>query len=323
MVMPPLFRRCADADRRALRLGSAGLLRRSLPVSSPGWWLSSALRDWCSAPDAGWWCKVAESIRSRGLSHPHRPRSAASWPIGPASAERRHVGGRWWSSSRSTRSLPTSPSSVVVFDLRQSALVFALANICFALADTIFGQLDTIPSYLRLGRLEVLLVRPMPLLPQLVTSEVQMRRLGRLAVGVLIFLIVLPEPTSAIPPAPSTCWWSPRSSERRSMAPSSPQPAACSFSSTAASSPRHSFTAAATRGPAARCVDHADPHPVHFCLSGDRYRVPSVVVDHGPPGPRSLPAWLGWFAPVFAVWAWLLAWLAWRAGIRRFTGAGG
>ena len=23
------------------------------------------------------------------------------------------------------------------------------------------------------------------------------------------------------------------------------------------------------------------------------------------------------------VWAWLLAWLAWRAGIRRFTGAGG
>ena len=78
-------------------------------------------------------------------------------------------------------------------DLRQSALVFALANICFALADTIFGQLDTIPSYLRLGRLEVLLVRPMPLLLQLVTSEVQMRRLGRLAVGVLIFLIVLPE----------------------------------------------------------------------------------------------------------------------------------
>jgi ABC-2 type transport system permease protein len=43
----------------------------------------------------------------------------------------------------------------------------------------------------------------------------------------------------------------------------------------------------------------------------------------GLPGPRFLPAWLGWFAPVFAAWAWLLAWLAWRAGIRRFTGAGG
>src|SRR4029453_16545961 len=77
-------------------------------------------------------------------------------------------------------------------DLKQSALVFALGNMGFALADTIFGQLDTIPSYLRLGRLEVLLVRPMPLLLQLVTSEVQMRRLGRLAVGVLIVVIVLP-----------------------------------------------------------------------------------------------------------------------------------
>src|SRR4030095_8324362 len=77
-------------------------------------------------------------------------------------------------------------------DLRQSALVFALANMAFALADTIFGQLDTIPSYLRLGRLAFLLARPLPRLLQLVTSDVQMRRLGRLAVGVLIVAIVLP-----------------------------------------------------------------------------------------------------------------------------------
>ena len=50
--------------------------------------------------------------------------------------------------------------------------------------------------------------------------------------------------------------------------------------------------------------------------------LPSLLIM-GLPGPRFLPAWLGWFAPAFAVWAWLLAWLAWRAGIRRFTGAGG
>ena len=30
-----------------------------------------------------------------------------------------------------------------------------------------------------------------------------------------------------------------------------------------------------------------------------------------------LPSWLGWFAPLFAVWAWVLALLAWRAGIRK------
>ena len=42
--------------------------------------------------------------------------------------------------------------------------------------------------------------------------------------------------------------------------------------------------------------------------------LPSLLIL-GLPGPAFLPSWLGWFAPVFAVWAWLLALLAWRAGI--------
>jgi len=50
--------------------------------------------------------------------------------------------------------------------------------------------------------------------------------------------------------------------------------------------------------------------------------LPALLIM-GLEGPKFLPAWLGWFAPLFAVWAWLLAWLAWRAGMRRFTGAGG
>jgi ABC-2 type transport system permease protein len=50
--------------------------------------------------------------------------------------------------------------------------------------------------------------------------------------------------------------------------------------------------------------------------------LPALLIM-GLPGPEFLPAWLGWFAPLFAAWVWLLAWLAWRAGMRRFTGAGG
>jgi viologen exporter family transport system permease protein len=50
--------------------------------------------------------------------------------------------------------------------------------------------------------------------------------------------------------------------------------------------------------------------------------LPALLIM-GLEGPEFLPAWLGWFAPLFAAWAWLLAWLAWRAGLRRFTGAGG
>jgi ABC-2 type transport system permease protein len=77
-------------------------------------------------------------------------------------------------------------------DFRQAALVFALANIAFSLADLVFGQLDGMPTNIRLGRLEVMLVRPMPLLAQLITSDFQLRRLGRVAVGVVIAAIALP-----------------------------------------------------------------------------------------------------------------------------------
>jgi ABC-2 type transport system permease protein len=50
--------------------------------------------------------------------------------------------------------------------------------------------------------------------------------------------------------------------------------------------------------------------------------LPSLLIL-GLDGPPLLPSWLGWCGPVFALWAWLLAWVAWRSGIRRFTGAGG
>jgi ABC-2 type transport system permease protein len=210
-------------------------------------------------------------------------------------------------------------------DLRQSAMVFALGNMAFALADTIFGQLDTIPSYLRLGRLEVLLVRPMPLLLQLITSEVQLRRLGRLAVGILIVLIVLPGLDLSY--TAGTVYL-------LAVTPFIGAAIYGAFFATAGGlqfflidGPE--FTSAFVYGGA-----YAGQLPGSVLITPIRilftFVFPATVTAYLPsllimglPGPRFLPAWLGWFAPVFAVWAWLLAWLAWRAGIRKFTGAGG
>jgi ABC-2 type transport system permease protein len=210
-------------------------------------------------------------------------------------------------------------------DLRQSSLVFALGNIGFALADTIFGQLDTIPTYLRLGRLEVLLVRPMPLLLQLVTSEVQMRRLGRLAVGMLIVVIVLPGLDLSY--TAGTVY----------LLVITPFVGAAIYGAFFATAgglqffliDGAEFTSAFVYG-----GSYAGQLPGSVLITPIRilftFVFPATVTAYLPsllimelPGPRFLPAWLGWFAPVFAVWAWLLAWLAWRAGIRRFTGAGG
>ena len=210
-------------------------------------------------------------------------------------------------------------------DLRESALVFALANMSFALADVIFGQLDTIPTYLRLGRLEVFLVRPVPLLLQLITADFQLRRLGRLVVGVVIIFAVLPGLDLGY--NASTIY----------LLVITPLVGAAiygAFFVTAGGTQFFlidgaEFTAAFVYGGA-----YAGQLPGSVLITPIRilftFVFPATLTAYLPallimglPGPTFLPAWLGWFAPVFAAWAWLLAWLAWRAGIRKFTGAGG
>ena len=210
-------------------------------------------------------------------------------------------------------------------DLRQSALVFALANMGFALADVIFGQLDTIPTYLRLGRLEVLLVRPMPLLLQLITADFQLRRLGRLVVGVVIIFVVLPGLDLGY--TASTIY----------LLVITPLVGAAIYGAFFVTAgglqffliDGAEFTAAFVYG-----GGYAGQLPGSVLITPIRILftfvfpatltayLPSLLIM-GLPGPEFLPAWLGWFAPVFALWAGALAWLAWRAGVRRFTGAGG
>jgi viologen exporter family transport system permease protein len=287
------------------------------------------------------WCKVADEMRAEPVEARGRPpdRSAIeAYRVLIGSRIRSQLAYRasfWLNVATSVAvglvefvEIYAIFANVPVFgglDLRQSALVFALGNIGFALADTIFGQLDTIPTYLRLGRLEVLLVRPMPLLLQLVTSEVHMRRLGRLAVGVLIAAIVLPGLDLTY--TAGTVY----------LLVITPFVGAAIYGALFAmagglqffliNGPE--FTSAFVYG-----SSYAGQFPGSVLITPIRilftFVFPATVTAYLPallimglPGPRFLPAWLGWFAPVFAAWAWLLAWLAWRAGIRRFTGAGG
>ena len=73
----------------------------------------------------------------------------------------------------------------------QILLVFGLADFCFSIADLAFGHCDKLPGYVRAGTLDVFYLRPQPLLAQLITSDISLRRIARGLVGLTAISIGL------------------------------------------------------------------------------------------------------------------------------------
>jgi ABC-2 type transport system permease protein len=203
-------------------------------------------------------------------------------------------------------------------------LIYAFAGISFGLADLAVGQLDDLPRWIRTGELDVLLARPLGLLPQLMTSDLQLRRLGRAAVGLVVLVIVLvrgevePTPLNALlvlcTPligATITCSiWVVTCSvsfwviEGRELA--------NAFTYGSQLTTAYPIT---VFGPWLRRL---------LC-----YAVPSAFVAYFPalalldrPDPLGLPYVLRYAAPLVAVAAVLVAALVWRTAVRHYQGAG-
>ena len=77
------------------------------------------------------------------------------------------------------------------FDRQEVLLVYALAAVGFGLADLVVGQVGTLPGHVRTGTFDVLLMRPISALWQIATSDLQLRRVGRLIVGLGTLCLVL------------------------------------------------------------------------------------------------------------------------------------
>jgi ABC-2 type transport system permease protein len=209
--------------------------------------------------------------------------------------------------------------------IAQVLLVFGLADLAFSFADLAFGHCDDLAKLLRLGTLDVFYLRPQPLLLQLVTSDVSLRRVARaaVAVGALVTGLVL----NGVTPTPATVGLL----------------VVALLSGVAISGAM--FVVAA--GIQFFVVDGAEM--TNAFVYGGRYAATQpasvwsrpikaafvfvfpvaftgylpVVTLLGLPGVEWLPPWLGWCAPVAAVWAWVFAVLAWRAGVRHYQGGGG
>lgn len=204
-------------------------------------------------------------------------------------------------------------------------LVFALANLSFALAGVVVGHLDELPTYLRSGTLDAMLLRPLPVLAQLVTSDVSLRRLGRAAVAVVVLAVALPLAVDR---------WSAGAAAMLVLAPFT---GAIVFGSLFVAAAGAQFwlvegselTNAFTYG--SLYVSAYPASVLHVAVrSFFTFVVPAAftaylptLVITGQPGPPGLPAALGWFTPLVAALAVAVSLAIWRAGLRHYSGAGG
>jgi ABC-2 type transport system permease protein len=204
-------------------------------------------------------------------------------------------------------------------------LVFALANVSWSLADVAFGHLDQVPVFIRTGSLDAMLVRPLPVLAQLITVDVSLRRLGRTALALAALAVALPLAVDE---------WTPAAVGMLALAPLTGTAIFAAIWVAAAGAQfwlvdGGELTNAFTYG-----SSYVSSYPASVLHVAARvffsFVIPAAFVSYLPalvitglPGPPGLPAWLGWCTPVAAVVAWAAALLWWRAGLRHYTGAGG
>lgn len=74
------------------------------------------------------------------------------------------------------------------WSLAEVAFFYGTANMSFALCDLIVGHLDLFPQMVREGTFDLILVRPMGSLFQVISSDLALRRLARVLQGFVVLL---------------------------------------------------------------------------------------------------------------------------------------
>ncbi|MCX4098139.1 ABC transporter permease [Nocardia sp. alder85J] len=210
-------------------------------------------------------------------------------------------------------------------DMHAMLLLFGLSNVTFAIAQIAVGHTDTLPTYIRLGTLDAFHLRPQPLLLQLITSDISLRRLTRAAVAAAVLAAGLVE---------NNIHWT--TTKFALLALSLPAgvaifaglfvaAAGLQFFLIDGSELTNSFTyggAFAAQQPTAVFglplqVLFGFAVPVAFVA----YLPTIALLGHG--GPDWLPAGLAWATPGAALWIWALALTFWQLGVRHYQGGGG
>lgn len=210
------------------------------------------------------------------------------------------------------------------FDRTEVLLMYGLAATAFGLADLAVGQVEELSEYIRTGELDVLLLRPLGALPQLLSADVSLKRVGRVAAGLVVLGYSL---------ATAGIDWTPA---RVLLAATAPPVGAVVLAAIWVGANTVSFWLVDGREVANSVTygsNFATSYPITVYGPWLRrvlcFAVPSAFVAYYPalgllgrPDPLGLPEFLQWSSPLVAVVAVAAAALAWRTGVRRYQGTG-
>ena len=204
-------------------------------------------------------------------------------------------------------------------------LVFALANLTFAAADLFLGHIDRLPTYVREGRIDVFYLRPLSLLGQLMTSEVSLRRLGRITVAVVGLAIALVR--NEVAPTPVTMGMLALAIVAGTVLLGGlfVAVAGLQFWLVDGREFANAFTYGGAYAAQQSSLVFPDPVRIFFTFvvpAAFTAYLPTLVILGLPGGDFADPA-LAWWLPVAAAWVWLVALVTWRFGVRHYQGAGG
>ncbi|WP_392425285.1 ABC transporter permease [Barrientosiimonas humi] len=207
----------------------------------------------------------------------------------------------------------------------QILLVFGLADLCFSLADMVMGHCDNLPTYVRAGTLDVFYLRPQPLLLQLITSDISLRRLTRAAVGLVCLVIGLAVNDIAWSVSAVALLGISLVSGIAIFAAMFVWAAGAQFFLINGAEMTNAFVYGGRYAATQPASVWGRPLTVLFGFFFPMAFTAYLPALHllGLPGPDLLPTWLAWFTPVAALWAWAMALLFWRVGVRHYQGGGG
>ncbi|MEV6771911.1 ABC-2 family transporter protein [Nocardia sp. NPDC051030] len=210
-------------------------------------------------------------------------------------------------------------------DLNAMLLLFGLSNTAFAVADMLVGHADTLPTYIRMGKLDAFYLRPQPLLLQLMTSDIALRRVARIAVAATVLGFGIARNDIDWTPAHLTLITLTLASGIAIFAGLFVCAAGLQFFLIDGSELTNAFTyggSYASMQPAS-----VFPTPMKLVFG---FLIPVAFTSYLPavallglPGPDLLPNWLAWASPLAASWVWIAALYLWRQGTRHYQGGGG